>query len=394
MKNKSDQKLKKNETAKMESSINTFIEEYASKLEQKFVTQSHQLQTITDNAASCLFLLDAIGRPTFMNPAAEKITGYKLEEVQDKVLHSIMHHKKVDGTPNPIEDCPINNAVRDLGHVKDYEDYFIKKDGSFFPVSYSVASLESKGKPQGAVLEFQDITKRKELERQKDDFIGVASHELKTPVTSIKAYTQVLKLRFKKNNDARSVELVDKMDFQLDKLTNLIGDLLDATKLEGDRLQFREAYFDFNKLVNEIIEEVQITSEKHKIRKHLSSSKTVFADRERIGQVITNLLTNAIKYSPHSKEVIVSTSYKNGEVKLCVQDFGVGIPQSKQDKVFERFYRISGPKEDTYPGIGLGLYISSEIIKRENGRIWVESIKGKGSTFCFCLPHKAKRKAV
>jgi signal transduction histidine kinase len=225
-----------------------------------------------------------------------------------------------------------------------------------------------------------------DLSRQKDDFIGIASHELKTPVTSVKAYTQILRNRFTKAEDMKSAELARKMDLQLDKLTNLIADLLDVTKIESDKLQFNEMYFDFNELVVETVEELQRITERHKIILELGVSKTVYGDRERTSQVIANFITNAIKYSPSSDKIIVKTEAAKNNVMLRVQDFGVGISEKEQDKVFERFYRVNGNKNETYPGLGLGLYISAEIIKRQKGEIWVESEKGKGSTFCFCLP--------
>lgn len=364
--------------------LDAFLEEYTSKLEQKFVSQSKQLQTITNNASSCLFLIDMKGRPTYMNPAAIKVTGYRLSEIKNQVLTDILHRSHQENSPDSHD--YIIQALKEKKQIKDQEEVFARKDGTLFPVSFSVAPLTDGGKLQGAVLEFQDITKRKELERQKDEFIGVASHELKTPVTSIKAYAQVLQSRFEEARDMRSADLVGKMDGQLDKLTNLIADLLDVTKIQGGRLLFHETYFGFNKLAKEISEEIQRTTNRHNIQLKLGPERTVFADRDRTGQVLTNFLTNAIKYSPHSKRIALTTSVENGNIQLCVKDYGVGISKSKQKKVFERFYRISGPKEDTYPGLGLGLYISSEIVRRQGGRIWVKSEAKKGSTFCFSLP--------
>jgi PAS domain S-box-containing protein len=234
----------------------------------------------------------------------------------------------------------------------------------------------------------REISRRKKLETQKDEFIGMASHELKTPVTSIKAYTQVLQLRFEKEKHVKATELLSKMDAQLDKLTNLISDLLDVTKIEGGKLNFHESYFDINVLIDEIVEEMQRTTDNHKIIKETTTTKLVWGDRERIGQVITNFLTNAIKYSPNSKKIIVKTKLNTNDMTISVQDLGVGIPEEAQKKVFDRFYRVSGKRQETYPGLGLGLYISSEIVKRHNGKIWVESKKGKGSTFNFSIPLK------
>ncbi|MBA3723388.1 MAG: helix-turn-helix domain-containing protein [Candidatus Levybacteria bacterium] len=236
----------------------------------------------------------------------------------------------------------------------------------------------------------RELAERKKLEQQKDEFIGIASHELKTPVTSVKAYTQVLQSRFAKAGDEKSATMLMKMDTQLDKLSVLIGDLLDVTKIEAGNLKLHEEWFDFNEVVGEIIEQTQLITEKHTIVKKLAQSKTIYGDRDRIGQVLINLISNAIKYSPRSDKIIVTTKATKNTVIACVQDFGIGIPKDKQEKVFERFYRAEDKSIETYPGMGLGLYISSEIIKRQGGKIWVESEQGKGSIFCFSLPIKEK----
>jgi signal transduction histidine kinase len=254
------------------------------------------------------------------------------------------------------------------------------------------------GKPQyykdgtfsGYIGACVDITEQKLLQQQKDDFIGIASHELKTPVTSIKAYTQILERMLLKKGDEKEAGMISKMDAQINRLTSLIGDLLDVTKINSGKLQFNDRNFDFNELVQEIVEDLQRTTEQHKLVENLQNIGTVFGDRERIGQVITNLITNAIKYSPNAEQVVIEGRLTDNEVTLCVEDFGVGIAADKLNRVFEQFYRVSGDMQHTFPGLGLGLYISAEIIKREHGRIWVDSEPGKGSKFCFALPIKKK----
>ena len=242
------------------------------------------------------------------------------------------------------------------------------------------------------LLSIEDITARKKAEEllelaleHRDDFISIASHELKTPVTSIKAYAQILERRFQKAGDLQSAELVQKMDVQLGKLTGLISDLLDVTKIESGKLQFREESFDFKKLVEEIVDEIRLTTV-HRIVTTLARTGNVFGDRDRIGQVISNLLTNAIKYSPHTKSIVVKTTADAQKLTLSVQDFGIGLAHDVQAKIFERFYRIEGRGQETYPGLGLGLYIASEIVKRQHGTIGVKSTKGRGSTFFVTLP--------
>lgn len=237
-----------------------------------------------------------------------------------------------------------------------------------------------------------DITRQVQLQQQKDEFIGIASHELKTPVTSIKAYAQVLEAIFREKGYEKETTMLSRMGIQINKLTNLISDLLDTTKIQAGKLMFNERWFNFNQLVEEAVEDMRRTTSKHTIVVQLGeSSGDTFADPERIAQVITNLLSNAIKYSPDSDQIVVSTGEAEGQVRLCVKDFGVGIAPEKHEKVFEQFYRVSGDKQHTFPGLGLGLYISSEIIKREGGRIWVESVEGKGANFCFTLPLAKKQ---
>lgn len=230
-----------------------------------------------------------------------------------------------------------------------------------------------------------DINEFKMLQRQKDNFLGIASHELKTPVTSLKAYTQVLEVLLKKQGDDKKAELVHKMDLQLNKLTSLIRDLLDVTKIQSGKMQLNDAPFEFKELVEETIEELQRTT-RHQLVADLEFEGIVYADRDRIGQVITNLISNAIKYSPGADKVNVYTRDEGDKVILCVRDFGIGIPENKRDRMFEQFYRVIGNKGHSFPGLGLGLFISSDIITREGGEIWFTSEEGKGSVFCFSLP--------
>lgn len=231
-----------------------------------------------------------------------------------------------------------------------------------------------------------EVIKRKRLENQKEQFMAIVTHELKTPVTSIKAYTQVLHKQFQKKGDTKSAMFLIKMENQINKLTGLIEDLLDTTKIDAGKLQYRLQEFNFDEFVKEIIDEIKPTSVKHRIVKKGSTGKNIRADRERIGQVLTNFLTNAIKYSISSDKIIVQLKNSDTGISLSVKDFGLGINKDQLPYVFDRFYREPGLNQETFPGIGVGLYISAEIINRHNGKIGVESTKGKGSTFSFTLP--------
>ncbi|HUQ84849.1 MAG TPA: PAS domain S-box protein [Candidatus Limnocylindrales bacterium] len=351
------------------------------KARQLVEESEEKFRTLAENIPNLVWTANADGWIYWYNSRWYKYTGTKPAQMEGWGWKSV-HHP--DALPHVLK-----KWKESITTGEPFEMVFpIKgKDKKFRPFLTRVIPVKDK---KGKIIKWfgtnTDISKQKELERQKDDFLGIASHELKTPVTSIKAYGQVLQTIFTRKGDQKAVEQLQKMDAQINKLTNLIGDLLDVTKIQSGRLEFHEDYFDFNGLVGEVIDDLQLTTEKHKIKQELGKVKKVYADRERIGQVITNLISNAIKYSPHTKKIIVRTKKEKNKVTLSVEDFGVGIPKAKQDKVFKQFFRVSGPKLSTFPGLGLGLYVSSEIIKREGGQIWVESQVGKGSTFYFNLP--------
>ncbi len=227
--------------------------------------------------------------------------------------------------------------------------------------------------------------------RLRDEFIATASHELRTPITSLKMYTQVLQRRFARQGEEDLTRSLTKMDAQIAKLTLLIEDLLDVSKLELGKVEFRHESFDLNEVVAETVEHVQAISTRHSIRVEGEVILPLWGDKERIGQVLTNLLMNAIKYSPEADSVIVRVAQEQETAVVSVQDFGIGIAKEHQQHLFDRFYRVNDPEERTYPGLGIGLHIAHEIIKRHGGTARVVSEKGKGSVFCFTLPYASDK---
>ena len=233
-----------------------------------------------------------------------------------------------------------------------------------------------------------DINEFKQFQQQKDNFLGIASHELKTPLTSLKLYSQFLEKNLRKQEDDKNADVAKKMDEQINKLTSLVNDLLDVTKIQNGKILLNKSDFDFDDLVEEIVAEQQMITS-HKILVESEKIGNIYSDRHRISQVMSNLIGNAIKYSPDADRIHITTKVTDDDcVLFTVRDFGIGIPADKTEKVFEQYYRVSGSKEHTFPGLGLGLYISSEIIKRSGGKIFVNSIEGKGSEFCFLIPKK------
>lgn len=226
----------------------------------------------------------------------------------------------------------------------------------------------------------------------RDNFISVASHELKTPITSVKIFTEVMQQHSKQIGDKKALEHLTKMNKQLDKLTELIYNMLNISKIQAGRLEFNQKLFDFDGMVYEIVDVLQQGTPKHKIEIDGKTQKKIYGDEDRIGQVLSNLVSNAIKYSPKADKIVIHLSSTKDNVTVCVEDFGIGLAREHTKRIFERFYRVFDTTDKTFPGLGIGLYISSEIIKRHHGTLWVESNIGKGSKFYFSLPIKKDKK--
>jgi signal transduction histidine kinase len=224
-----------------------------------------------------------------------------------------------------------------------------------------------------------------DLVHKKDDFMSIASHELKTPVTSLKVYIQILQMESATSGDRKNEMMCKKMDAQINKLTLLINDLFDISKLREGELIYNMQPVKFKEVVEEVIDEIQRTSSNNNIILESNPPATILADEERIRQVISNLLTNAIKYC-QGCDIKVNVETRHNKVICSVHDDGIGIVKDQQDKIFDKFYRVSGPNLHTYPGLGLGLYISREIVQYHKGEIYVESEPKKGTTFYFTLP--------
>jgi len=212
-----------------------------------------------------------------------------------------------------------------------------------------------------------DISKQKELEARKDEFISTASHELKTPITSLKVLTEFLQQKALKNRQTDSANYLGRMNKQVDKLTELVNTLLDVTQMQAGKLKLKKTMVDLNALIKEVITEVQTITTTHKIVFVARSKIFLNADADRIAQVITNLLTNAIKYSPKDTEILVSAGVKKDDAVISVKDFGQGIDKHYQETIFRQFFRVNENKNATYPGLGMGLFISKQIGAKASG---------------------------
>ena len=352
------------------------------------------LAAIVDSSDDAIVSKNLDGIITSWNFGAEKIFGYKQSEVIGKHISIIIPHDRLD------EETQIIEEIRKGERVSHFETVRRRKDGRAINISLTISPVKDKtGKVIGASKVARDITERVELETQrqlfterlqeinhyKDEFMAMASHELKTPLTVIKANLQILEHKMQVDSDNK-IDFVNKTLNQVNKLSNLINDLLDISKIQNGVLELNRTSFDLIPFLADVIESIQKTTPNHKIDLISKDKKLVIrADWDRLEQVVVNILTNAVKYSPNGKKIIVETKLKENYIIVKITDFGIGIPEDDLDKVFTRFFRVRG-LASTFSGSGIGLYISSEIIKRHGGNMWVESEIDKGSTFYFSLP--------
>jgi two-component system, chemotaxis family, CheB/CheR fusion protein len=233
----------------------------------------------------------------------------------------------------------------------------------------------------GAAIDIHDL---KTKEESKDEFMSIASHELKTPLTAAKAYIQLLQIDMEETND-KNLIFAQKANASIDKLNYLIAELLDVSKIQNGKFPLNITTFNFNKMLSAAIEGVQYGSLSHSIIKTGEINQEIKGDKERLQQVVINLLSNAVKYSLKANKVFINVVQEDGEVKVSVKDSGIGIRKENLGKIFERYYREE-ERAVHFQGLGIGLYISYEIIQRHNGKLWAESKVGQGSTFHFTIP--------
>ena len=232
-----------------------------------------------------------------------------------------------------------------------------------------------------------DITIHKQDEIRKNDFIAMASHELRSPLTTIQGYMQLVALRAEKGGDDFVIAALEKLNAQVKKMSKLINGFLNVSSFEAGKISLNQEIFGIHELLAEIVDEVKFISAKHTIIILPGPVFSVYADRDKIGQVVTNFLSNAVKYSPVGTIVKVSAqALEDHTITICIKDEGTGVLEKDRDKLFDRYYRVDNVQTRKVPGFGLGLYLSAEIIQQHKGKIWVEDNEENGSAFCFSLP--------
>ncbi len=369
--------------------LNVFRDITSLKNKQK---RRNRLAAIVESSRDAIISQTLDGKIISWNKGAEKIFGYTNKEIIGKNINVLIppsHHH---------EESFIIEKIKNDESVENFETIRLTKDGREINSSLTISPVKNDlGEIIGASKILRDITDKVKVENQlrehaeklrelniyKDEFMSMASHELKTPLTVIKANLQLLEMQMA--NDPRK-NFVDTTMKQVNKMSHLISDLLDVSKMQAGRLHLNSTILDFNELLNETVENIQHTTTTHKIIKtNLKGHFKIQGDRIRLEQVLFNVINNAMKYSPSSKKIIVKADYSKNKIIVSVQDFGIGIPAENLKMIFSRFFKVKGIPS-TFSGTGIGLYIASSIIKRHGGKMWVESELNIGSTFYFSIP--------
>ncbi len=338
---------------------------------------------LVNQAPIIVTIIDKKGFIIYQSPNIKKILGY---EAGFRIGGDFIHSSIVHPDDTIIKDQLLKKTFKYPNQNFTEEVRVRHKNGSWLWMQTIYNNQLNNPDVRGVVVISQDINERKLLELQKNEFLSIASHELKTPLTSIRAYGQLLIKRHRaEEKKEQDLKFLNNIVSQTDKLTGLIDDLLDVSKLQEGKFSVQYDSFQMKTLVKKLIEDFTYMSDQHTIILKKSTVAFVKGDESRIAQVLMNLLTNSIKHSPSSTQIEIAIEKKGKFVVTSVKDFGEGIPADKQKFVFDRFFRIDDVR--TRPtSTGLGLYIASEIIKLHEGKIWLESKKGKGATFYFSLP--------
>lgn len=351
-----------------------------------------QFSNVFAFSAVGMALVSPEGKFISVNPALSNFLGYSEQEMQNLTFQDITY----------IDDLDVDlQYVREMldGKIVSYqlEKRYIKKDGSLWWGLLACSLMKDhEGKPDFFIAQIADLNNSKKLKdalevmKRKDEFLSIAAHELKTPITSVKGALQILDVQLSKSDQEKGTKpLISIANKQVKKLTWLVNDLLDVARIQSGRLALSISTFKIEELVNEAMEQVFHERKDKNIVYQGEQSIEVEGDKLRLEQVLVNLLSNAIKYSPAKTDIIIKAERMEGQIRVSVIDFGIGIASEKIPHLFERYFRVESTSQN-FSGLGIGLYISAEIVRMHKGSIGAESRLGEGSTFYFSIPTRSQ----
>ncbi len=343
-----------------------------------------QIRLLLDSASEGIFGMDQECCAVFANPAACRMVGYSQKELLGRQMHELIHHSYADGREYPITACQMRTTMTEgkARHVTD--EVLWRKDGSCFPVEYTSTPIIKEGEVVGAVVIFTDISERQKFDRLKKEFVSTVSHELRTPLTVIQGVLRLLLGNVAGDDQQQVSELLNIANTNADRLLLLINDILDMEKLEAGNIQFEFSDVEVMPLLEDAIRNNSNYADQFHTRFVITQrceDAVIHADRHRMMQVLTNLMSNAAKFSPPDQPVELAVSQYNNTVRISITDHGPGVPEDFKSKIFDKFSQADSSDTRRISGTGLGLSISRAIINKLGGRIDFTSQPGKGATF-------------
>lgn len=330
------------------------------------------------------------GEITFVNAQVEKLTGWSAIDLLGKYIIHTIKLEDERGVEVSVDKVPIRQALFDNKKVSNSKYYYVRKDGSRFAVAITATPvIIFEQQAVGGVNVFRDVTKEREIDRMKTEFISLASHQLRTPLSAMKWFSELLLDGTTGGLTTEQKEIVQNIYNSNERMIELVNSLLNISRIESGRIIIEPIPTDLAELVNEVIIELRpkIEKKKHNVAVSVHGSlPKVNIDPKLVRHVYMNLLTNAIKYSHDGGEIVVIISKSGNEVISQISDDGYGIPKDQQDKVFNKFFRAENVVKVETDGTGLGLYLTKAIVDSSGGKIWFESEPDKGTTFWFILP--------
>jgi len=364
--------------------------------EQALHVATRQRELILESVGDGIYGIDLEGRITFINVAGAHALGYNPEQLIGRDLHEVIHHSHADGTPYSKSTNPILQALRRGESIRMRDEVFWRHDGSSFPVEYSANPLLEDGNISGMVVAFQDVSERRRLERMKDEFISTVSHELRTPLTSLRASLGLISSGTLDKRPEKQRQMLDMAIGNSDRLIRLVNDILDFEKVEKGKLALDRQPVEAIDLLRRAADVAYTSASQMRITLRVdAASAKILADEERILQVLNELVANAMKFSAPDTTIRLSAKPCSGdasqsppaaEVCFMVEDQGRGIAPEKLERIFDRFQQGDASDSRALGGTGLGLALCRSIVEQHGGRIWAESIPGKGSRFHFTIP--------
>lgn len=328
-------------------------------------------QIATNNFSGNSMLKTWFGLSSYENADLQEALSVILPEDMDRVMAAIQYAISPESNGHYFVEYRIKNKI-------DKKIRLLQANGRVF--------YDQNGNPLSLNGTLRDVTEQKKEEQRKDDFMGMVSHELKTPLTSLKAYLQMLQQMDFHTKEAAPQNMLGKSIKQVDYMTSMINGFLNVSRLESGMMYMDKKVFDFKLLFSEIEEEIRFTVKTHNFIFKSSGPVNLYADREKIAQVIHNLIGNAIKYSAVGSTIITDYVVDDKNINISIRDHGKGIPFDDQERIFERYYRVKEISTGGTAGLGIGLYLCKEIVELHDGTISVESVQNEGSAFSFCLP--------